>query len=238
MSQIDPCVLLFEEIPEAVDDQAQVFAHRPKGSKLSSMGGGSRSSIALFIGGLVLLVCGLGLLWRHTGHTTWLIGIPNPPGTRDCYTLALDYPARVALREQYVVTGTVTPVGWGVRERPNVTLQLSAAGMEVDPKNMLDVSLPSPEAKTSTVRWSVRPLAKGRFHMVVNTSSMSHPLRFIGTDGILTVDVYEPWTTIVSPYTGALLTFLGSLATLPGIVQFIQQYRQKKATQARIIMDS
>jgi hypothetical protein len=84
--------------------------------------------------------------------------------------------------------------------------------MQVARDDRLDVFFASPLADKNTVRWTVKPVTSGNYKMVMNAGSGSHPLEFVDTDGVLSIDVYAPWATFVSPYMGALLTFFGSLA--------------------------
>lgn len=158
----------------------------------------------------------------------YTIGLRRPNATLECYRVQVTCPSRVRVDEAFITTASVTAVGWGAQKKPNVALQLSGAGMEIDPRTALQAS--SMNTATRSIRWSVKPLSKGRFSLVFNVASTTHPLEFIGSDGVFPIEVYAPWTAVISPYTGALLTFFGSLATLPGILQWRQQRREKAAS--------
>src|SRR5262245_33709464 len=120
----------------------------------------------LLVAGVLLIGAGATLLLRREAPPSFLIGIERsgaPP--QDCYTVTLDFEPEVGVGQQFVIVGRVTPVGWGIKNLPHVTLQLSAAGMTIDPGNPIT---PGPFAGASpvTARWTAFPSAAGTFQLV------------------------------------------------------------------------
>src|SRR5262245_7323685 len=186
----------------------------------------------LLVIGVLLIGAGTTMLLRREPPASFMVGIERDKAAPlDCYTVTLEYEPEVGVGQQFVIVGRVTPVGWGFKNVPHLTLQLSAAGMAIDPGNPIT---PGPFAGASPVsaRWTAFPSTAGTFQLVLNANSMSHPLGLINSDGVFRVIVREGWLSILSKYLGWLITFLGSMATLPGILKLIKERTKRRRRQA------
>jgi hypothetical protein len=125
--------------------------------------------------------------------------------------------------------------------KDHLLVQLSAIGLEVDPREKIPVTASSPEC-LGTAAWTVRASAPGRYSAVLvpeSTDERPHhpadespkPRWEFDLDQPTRLDIQfqDPWTATVQRLWASVSTLLGTILV---ITQIMLNLRQRKKTQA------
>jgi len=111
----------------------------------------------------------------------------------------------------------------------------SIAGMVISPSEVITTKeiISSNENVSIKFVWSIRPSALGTYNGNVSIAGGNDSWRFMSLDKnikIIVVDDFMNFTAKQIKLLTILGSFLGSLLTLPGLIAFVKQIRQKKET--------
>jgi len=173
-----------------------------------------------------------------------------PPVAPDLVTgaiLKLSAPPNSPVNQTVVVNLCVEPSP-GLSEqrqqalKDHLLVQLSAIGLQVDPREKIPVAASSPEC-LGTAAWTVRASAPGRYSAVlVPESTDNRPNRAPATllpkprwefdldqPAQLDIQFQDPWTATIKSLWASVSTLLGTILV---ITQIMLNLRQRKKTQA------
>jgi len=174
---------------------------------------------------------------------------PPPPAAPDLLTgatLKLSAPPKSPVDQTVVVNLCVAPEPGLPQQRQqalkdHLLVQLSAIGLEVDPREKIPVTASSPEC-LGTAAWTVRASAPGRYSAVLvpeSTDERPHhaadespkPRWEFDLDQPTRLDIQfqDPWTATVQRLWASVSTLLGTILV---ITQIMLNLRQRKKTQA------
>jgi len=174
---------------------------------------------------------------------------PAAPATPDLLTgatLKLSAPPKSPVDQTVVVNLCVAPEPGLPQQRQqalkdHLLVQLSAIGLEVDPREKIPVTASSPEC-LGTAAWTVRASAPGRYSAVLvpeSTDERPHhaadespkPRWEFDLDQPTRLDIQfqDPWTATVQRLWASVSTLLGTILV---ITQIMLNLRQRKKTQA------
>ncbi len=197
--------------------------------------------LAAFLFGIPLVLLGLAIARqdlhsRRNQHvfvdpTTIDVMFPAPPNV--VASTALIYvtaPNRIRVGQSAPVSIEVfTPQ----RRRPS--FRLSAAGLEVEPNDW--IPLHAGRDIELVALWSIRASSPGSYSLVLNAkidqqSNEAETLvvRFFPSDN-LTVSVVRGLDDYLKMVSGPIVTFMGSLLTLPGIIAFLRNRKREREEQ-------
>ena len=172
-----------------------------------------------------------------------------PPAAPDLLTgatLKLSAPPKAPVDQTVVVNLCVEPEPGLPEQRQqalkdHLLVQLSAIGLEVDPRQRIPVTASSPEC-LGTAAWTVRASAPGRYSAVlVPESTDNRPNRAaalptkprwefdLDQPARLDIQFQDPWTATIQRLWASVSTLLGTILV---ITQIMLNLRQRKKTQA------
>jgi len=172
-----------------------------------------------------------------------------PPAAPDLLTgatLKLSAPPKSPVDQTVVVNLCVAPEPRLTEQRQqalkdHLLVQLSAIGLQVDPREKIPVTASSPEC-LGTAAWTVRASAPGRYSAVLVPESIDNqPNRAaavppkprwqfdLDQPARLDIQFQDPWTTTIQRLWASVSALLGTILV---ITQIMQNLRQRKKTQA------
>jgi hypothetical protein len=120
------------------------------------------------------------------------------------------------------------------------SFRLSASGLDVEPNDWIPPHAVSEDFRLVAL-WSIRATSPGSYSLVFNAKidQQSNKLEtlavhFFPSDS-LTISVVRGWIDYFKMVSGPLLVFMGSLASLPGIISFLKNRKREREEQRRSI---